>query len=68
MALVRIPRVIIVNNGLRKTARALSTLALPKISFDDQWNTAEAYESIPGMKKIHLVRAFLPGGRRTALK
>lgn len=33
-----------------------------EIKFQDEWNNAKPFESIPGMTKLEAIRRFLPGG------
>lgn len=38
------------------------TAAARDKNFEDEWNNAKPFESIPAMSKVEAVRAFLPGG------
>lgn len=31
-------------------------------NFQDEWNNAKSYESIPALTKLQAIRSFLPGG------
>lgn len=46
--------------------RKLSTQAATKPAdskFQEEWNSAKPYASIPAMTKLQALRAFLPGGK-----
>lgn len=41
---------------------ATQTAKVSDIKFQDEWNGAKSFDSIPGMTKLQAIRSFLPGG------
>lgn len=37
--------------------------AAHEVKFEDEWNSAKDYNSIPCMTKLQAIRSFLPGGK-----
>ena len=35
--------------------------------FQDEWNTAKPFKSIPSMSMLQITRRFMPGGKHKAL-
>lgn len=52
-------------SGQRGVMRSVPSLVFPKPSNDEDCGVSKDYESIPGMSRFQLFRAFAPGGYKT---
>lgn len=49
-------------NSVRVFSAQANLKSAPEVNFQDEWNSAKPYESIPGVSKLGFIRRFLPGG------
>ena len=58
----------LVGKSLIKSVRVLSAQAAvikpADVKFKEEWNNAKDFASIPGMSKLTMMRAFMPGGEK----
>lgn len=49
-------------NSVRVFSAQAKLNSAPEVNFQDEWNSAKPYKSIPGVSKVGFIRRFLPGG------
>jgi hypothetical protein len=59
---LEVTRIFRVQSSIAQAFRVLSTQPQTESKFQDEWNNAKPFESMPALSVFQLMRNFAPGG------